>query len=401
MKRIWLAGACWLALCPLASPAARAQERCGTCHPQSRVAFERSIHAREDVGCVSCHGGDPAALEVEAAHRGGFRALDNRLESPAACAECHADLERMRAYGLPIDQYALYQTSAHGRALARGDRRAAVCTDCHGAHDVRAPEDPASPTHPRRIATTCERCHADPELAARYGMDSGVVADYRASVHGRALLEADVGAAPDCTSCHGAHGAAPPGIGSLDKVCGSCHAQARRAFVAGPHHEAMLAAGLPECASCHSNHAIRPLEPAAIEGMCEDCHDRDSDEARLGRLLHTSIAAAGEEVVQAEELVQRAARMAIDVDDHLARLEEARSYLTEVQPLVHAVSREPVEALTRRARSIGEEVEHELYEQLDRRPQRLGLVLLWFYVVMTLAILVGYKRRLLRGSETS
>ena len=59
------------------------------------------------------------------------------------------------------------------------------------------------------------------------------------------------------------------------------------------------------------------------------------------------------------------------------------------------MSREPVESLTRRARSIGEEVQHEMHESLDRSPQRIGLAVLWFYVVMTLVVIVGYKRRLL------
>jgi hypothetical protein len=50
--------------------------------------------------------------------------------------------------------------------------------------------------------------------------------------------------------------------------------------------------------------------------------------------------------------------------------------------------------LTRRAQSIAEEVEHELYSKLDRRVAKVGLVLFWFYLLMTLAILVILKKRL-------
>ena len=395
MRRGTVGACCGLALAVLVALPAAAQERCGTCHPAEKVAFAKSVHSREGVSCSSCHGGDPAALEVEPAHRGGFRALTNRLAGPAACAECHADLTQMRAYNLPVDQYALYQTSEHGRGLARGDQAVAICSDCHGAHEVLAPDDPASPTDPRRVATTCESCHGSADLAARYDMDPGVVADYRSSVHGQTLLAGDRGAAPNCTSCHGAHGAGPPGVGALDKICGSCHTQARRAFISGPHHDALLAAGLPECGACHSHHAIERIGEEEIGATCADCHDEESDSVALGRLLETSIATAAAEIDEAEKLLDRAARMGAEVQDHEARLEEARSYLTEVLPVVHAVSREPVEILTRRARSIGEEVQHEVYESLDRRPQRLGLALVWFYVVMTVAILVGYKRRLL------
>ncbi len=49
-----------------------AQERCSTCHPASRVEFEQSVHAREEVSCTSCHGGDPDSLDTESAHRGRF-----------------------------------------------------------------------------------------------------------------------------------------------------------------------------------------------------------------------------------------------------------------------------------------------------------------------------------------
>ena len=53
-----------------------------------------------------------------------------------------------------------------------------------------------------------------------------------------------------------------------------------------------------------------------------------------------------------------------------------------------------MEQLTRRARSIGEEVRHEIYEKLDRRPAHVGLAVFWFYLLMTLAVLIVYKRRL-------
>ncbi len=68
-----------------------------------------------------------------------------------------------------------------------------------------------------------------------------------------------------------------------------------------------------------------------------------------------------------------------------------------MSPLIHAVSLEPVEEVTRRARSIGEQVQHELYSRMDRTVARFGLLLFWFYLLMTLAILVLYRRRL--GAE--
>ena len=383
------------ALCAVLAWAATAAaaEQCGVCHPESRVAFAESIHADEDVTCVDCHGGDPASRRTEAAHRGGFRALDDRLEIPELCAGCHADLERMRPYNLPVDQYAVYQTSQHGRAIARGERRAAICTDCHGSHRVLGPANPESPVSHRKLVDTCGRCHADAGLMAAFDLDPTVVDKYRAGVHGRALLEGGRSAAPDCSSCHGVHGAAPPGFGDVDKVCGGCHAETRSAYLAGPHHEAMRAAGMPECISCHENHEVRSFDLASLESECEECHDSASEQARLGRQLYTVLRSAGEEVDAAESLTAEARRAALHVEDHLSRIEEARTYLTEALPLVHSVQLEPVEELARRARSIGDEVRHEIYEKMDRRPAHIGLAVFWFYILMTLAVLVVYKRR--------
>ena len=127
-----------------------------------------------------------------------------------------------------------------------------------------------------------------------FGMDPNVVTDYRSSIHGRMLLEEGSLAAPNCTSCHGVHGATPPGVGDVDKVCGACHEQTRRAFLEGPHYEGMTAAGVPECASCHSNHAIRQFGIERVDSLCGECHGEGSDQAILGNKIHALIDSAGE-----------------------------------------------------------------------------------------------------------
>ena len=236
---------------------------------------------------------------------------------------------------------------------------------------------------------------------AEFELDPNVVADYRSSIHGRLLLDEGSVAAPDCTNCHGVHGATPPGVGDIDKVCGACHEQTRRAFLDGPHFEGMIAAKVPECSSCHSNHAIRQFGIERVESLCADCHGDGSDQATLGHKIHALIESADESVAEAEELVREADRAALEVEDPLSRVEEAKTYLTEALPMVHTVSQEPVEQLTRRAQSIAEEVEHELYSKLDRRVAKVGLVLFWFYLLMTLAILVVLKRKLQSDAGTS
>jgi predicted CXXCH cytochrome family protein len=388
-------------LSALAATNVSAQEACGTCHPKSRVSFEESIHIGEGVTCSDCHGGNPAALEVEAAHSGRFQSLADRQEVPTMCAGCHSDLDRMRAYNLPVDQYAIYQTSQHGKAIARGETRAAICTDCHGVHDILRPRNPSSSSNGRNIPATCGQCHDDEALMAEFGMEADIVTGYRSSIHGRMLLEEGSSAAPNCTSCHGVHGATPPGVGDTDKICGACHEQTRKAFLAGPHHEGLREAGLPECASCHSNHAIQQFGIERVQSLCAECHGEGSDQVVLGQKIHALIESANEAVAEAEEQVREADRAALEVEDALSRVEEAKTYVTEALPMVHTVSREPVEQLTRRAQSIAEEVEHELYSKLDKKVAHVGLVLFWFYLLMTIFVLVVLKRRLPEKTETS
>ena len=306
----------------------------------------------------------------------------------------------MRPYNLPVDQYAIYMTSPHGVAVAAGDLRGAVCSDCHGAHDTQEPDDPESRVHARNLPATCGECHSDEALMQSYDLDSKVVHAYLEGAHGEALMVRGVQAAPTCSGCHGVHGATPPGVGDIDKVCGQCHTETRRAFLDGPHYPGMAEAGLPECSSCHSNHEIQSLELNDLEALCADCHGEGSEEMALGGEIHALISAAMDEVEAAEALLVEAQKVPLHVEDHLARIEEARTYLTESEPLVHSVSLDPVEQVTRRARSIGQEIQHEVEPRLDTRTARVGLLLYWFYVVMTVAILLNHRRRLTHSGKS-
>lgn len=379
-------------------PAVPADTQCGLCHPAERVAFARSVHAREEVGCEDCHGGDPQSRDVDRAHRGRFRSFADRGQIPNLCARCHSDPAMMRPYNLPTDQFVIYEISQHGIAVARGDVRAAVCSDCHGAHDILSRNDPESRVHPRNIPSTCGTCHADRSLMEQYGLDPNIEAQYRSSVHGRALLEGGNTAAPDCSRCHGVHGATPPGVGDVEKVCGGCHQQVLRAFREGPHHAGMREAGLAECASCHENHAIRTFTAADLETLCGTCHTESADETATGRKLRAMITATQQEIDKAEELIREAERIPFDMEDQRARIIQARTYLKELPTLTHGLSVDAVDTLARRARSVAEEIEHDVYSKLRQRfTRRIILAALWFYILMTVAILVGYKRRLRRG----
>ena len=381
---------------PLSSGAAGinlASGRCGSCHPAERTAFETSVHAGEDVRCTSCHGGDASSLEQRVAHGNGFRGKPARSSVPTLCASCHADEKRMRAYNLPVDQYALYQTSGHGMRLKNGDPRVAVCSDCHGAHDILAPSDPASRVFAANIPRTCGRCHGDTVLVKERGIPN-TYALYESSVHARQLHDKGNLGAPTCVSCHGVHGAAPPAVGDVNKVCGRCHTAERRWFLAGPHRAGLSAAGLGECSSCHHSHDVQSARSERLGTLCADCHDPAGAEVAAGKQLDTDYHAAAAEVAKADAMIAQADAVPLRTDDYHARIEEARTYLREALTAGHAVQPEILANYASRARAVGQEVQHEIHGKLGNiRTERLLLIVFWFYVLGTAGILRRMRNR--------
>jgi hypothetical protein len=303
----------------------------------------------------------------------------------------------MQPYNLPVDQLALYQLSGHGVRMAKGDLRVAVCSDCHGAHDILAVSDTRSLTYPLNVARTCGKCHGDKSTAAGMNAKENVFDAYSGSVHAHALLDRGNAHAPTCTSCHGVHGAAPPAYGDIDKVCGgACHTEERRYFVAGPHAEGMARHGEPECVSCHGAHSITPASPGRLARVCADCHAAGSKERALGEKLWTEYQAAALDVDAGEAMAGKAEAVPINTDDYRARLEEARTYLGEALPAAHSVQQDIVLGFTGRARSVGREVRGEIHEKLGRiGANKLLLIVFWFYVALTIVIV-----RRFRGTST-
>jgi cytochrome b subunit of formate dehydrogenase len=63
------------------------------------------------------------------------------------CGQCHREVTES------------YFDTYHGKAAALGDATRAKCYDCHGAHDILAPDDPKSRLSRENIVATCAKCH--------------------------------------------------------------------------------------------------------------------------------------------------------------------------------------------------------------------------------------------------
>lgn len=194
--------------------------------------FDQSVHS--GIGCVGCHAdvtkGKHPSREPIASHR----ALSLRYNQ--SCHSCHED------------KYTAYEGSVHAHMVAAGDRKAPLCSDCHGSHTIRqhAVYEPAS-------GEPCSNCHAD------------IYTAYEQSVHGQARIRGNVirdahVQAPICADCHRAHDvSAVASVDYLRETCLGCHDGAMAAHEkwlpnAGMHLSAVA------CAACHSPMAERRVD---------------------------------------------------------------------------------------------------------------------------------------------
>lgn len=103
--------------------------------------------------CTNCHGVHDVFAVDDPRSKVYFRNIPN------TCGQCHGDLQVMQNAGLsnaPSDRYA---QSVHGLNLENPDKEPAVCTACHGAHNVVKATDPNSEINPFNISDTCGKCH--------------------------------------------------------------------------------------------------------------------------------------------------------------------------------------------------------------------------------------------------
>jgi predicted CXXCH cytochrome family protein len=315
----------------------------------ARLFAEPDIHRETGFGCVDCHGGDPSNADEARAHNAahGFKGKPHGQAVIATCARCHSDGELMRRYAprQRIDQASEYATSVHGKLLAGGDVKVATCASCHGAHGIRRVSDAKSPVFPTNVATTCARCHGNDEYMKGYKVAGGAplptnqLADYQKSVHYRALAKGNDLSAPTCNDCHGNHGAAPPGVGAIANVCGTCHAVFAQKFDTSVHKQ-IFDKG---CVECHSNHAILQPSDAMLgttgQGVCAACHtagDRSDKGSVAADRMRGDIEGLKSGLDQSRDLIARVKNAGIEVSDQELELREAATKLTLARTEMHA-----------------------------------------------------------------
>lgn len=234
--------------------------------------YRNSAHGRQGYACVQCHTditGFPHP-ELDAQDR-----RDVTLYMTKSCEGCHRE------------EYELYMQGDHAQLLEEGDKDAAVCTDCHGFHDLEKFEGLRTD-----IAQACRKCHAE------------IYDEYKRSIHGEALVREYNLDVPTCVDCHRNHanmGPDQPGFHLFSpQICARCHANETlmnrydintdvfETYVADFHGTTIVIfekiapdqeTNKAVCVDCHGVHSILPPEDVSstvykqnLLDTCRRCH---------------------------------------------------------------------------------------------------------------------------------
>ncbi len=389
-------------------------EICGKCHGPGKTAFKTqfhlddvmdqfmsSVHGRalsesnDGPSCISCHG-IHNIVDV------------NSKASPVyptnvtkTCAKCHSNPDYIKKFnpGLPVDQYEKYLTSVHGERNKAGDPKPATCVSCHSNHLIRPVKDPRSPVYPTNIPQTCAKCHSNKEYMAEYHIPTDQYANYKQSVHGIALLQNSDLSAPACNSCHGNHGAVPPGASSVASVCGTCHQANADLFDKSVHRAAFAKEKLPGCVVCHSNHLVRQPSDALIgfgkNAVCGNCHKDDPSDSAAGSILaiRSTLDSLTRGRKDAEALLAHAEQLGMDVSDASYSLKDVNQSLVEARVQVHLFDATAVKSAARPGLKIVAEAQKSALGAVDEyyfRRHGLGVATL---IITLLAVLLFLKIR--------
>jgi len=224
--------------------------------------------------------------------------------------------------------------------------------------------DANSPVFPTNVASTCATCHANDKHMAGHKMPDGSpllttqFADYQKSVHYAALTKGNDLSAPTCNDCHGNHGAAPPGVGAIVNVCGTCHAVFAQKFEASVHRQ-IFDKG---CVECHSNHAVlKPTDDmlgATGHAICATCHSGTDDKGAMAAdKMRSGTERLKADVERSSALIARIRNAGIEVSDDELALREARTKLTLARTEMHAADPAIVDAVLNDGQKIVADVD--------------------------------------------
>jgi hypothetical protein len=175
------------------------------------------------LGCVDCHGEDSFPHGATPADTRSYT-----LNAVDMCVGCHANEARDMQLGL------------HEQAIMRGNTAAAVCTDCHGAHDVQQVVE-----EPDLIAGVCGDCHVSS------------LQEWQVSAH------VDLGPL-GCATCHSPHTQMIRAGTTPDGLCQNCHEEDMPDIWV--HSQHLTETSDVGCVDCHMYPLYPPGEGTPLDG---------------------------------------------------------------------------------------------------------------------------------------
>jgi predicted CXXCH cytochrome family protein len=144
-------------------------KRCQQCHGKIYEIYAQSVHGdalfnehNQDVPiCIDCHTAHDMKNPLT---------LEYHETIPEMCSNCHANAAIMGKYGLSTDVVKTYLSDFHGVTLGlykqqreelyKPARPIAVCTDCHGTHNIKSVINADPALVKANLEKRCQKCHA-------------------------------------------------------------------------------------------------------------------------------------------------------------------------------------------------------------------------------------------------
>ena len=202
--------------------------KCQSCHAGTHPDFERSPHAKANVGCISCHsihGGETVAsgqksakalmmaANAPSAAAAGYREWLLKAPEPTLCFQCHGDVKPQ--FSMPFHH--------------RENECLIKCGDCHDVHGTFQNNNVKNTVDQNNI---CTKCHMDNR--------------------GPFVFEHMAVKAEGCMGCHTPHGSQNERLLNMPNVnvlCIQCHSLVAADTVHGMSNAS--ADSIP-CTSCHT-----------------------------------------------------------------------------------------------------------------------------------------------------
>ena len=168
-------------------------QKCQLCHNEIYETYINSAHGKALIDiestdvpiCIDCH----TAHDIKNPLSGNYR---NNI--PDMCSNCHSNKNIMGKYGLSTEVVKTYIDDFHGKtySLYKSNiqkittfyKKIAVCTDCHGIHNIQSMRNIDSNSIKNNLLKRCHECH----LEAGKNFPSAWLSHYAPSLHHHPLI---------------------------------------------------------------------------------------------------------------------------------------------------------------------------------------------------------------------